>query len=196
MARSSISQPTFGSSKKNDLKHIFIFLWCMMWYLNIWMPIPKPKVSRFGRINTARLWREWEQAEAAEVGLVRGLQFRFERNWGEDRSIDVANELQFKLSATFFQRTVNYRFDWYDHQCNFFAGRWTSYMEFPPHLYLSKPHSRFPCAMVHSGSLAGSYLDLPRACFREPKWIASQVASDPGWNCWNLPMVYLYVIHI
>ena len=90
---------------------------------------------------------------------------------------------------------VNHRYDWYDHQCNFFANRWTSYMEFLPHLYLSKPHSRFPCAVVHSGFLAGSYLDLPHACFPEPKWIASQVASDPGWNCWNLPMVHLYLIH-
>ena len=34
---------------------------------------------------------------------------------------------------------VNHRYDWYDHQCNFFANRWTSYMEFLPHLYLSKP---------------------------------------------------------
>ena len=101
--------------KKNDLKHFFLcffFLWCMMWYLDILMPIPKPKVSRFGQINTARLWREWEQAEAAEVGLVRGLQFRFERNWGEDRSIDVANELQSKLSATFFQRKLQIWLIW------------------------------------------------------------------------------------
>ena len=55
---------------------------------------------------------EREQAEAAEVGLVRGLQFRFERNWGEDRSIDVANELQSKPSATFFQRKLQTRLIW------------------------------------------------------------------------------------
>lgn len=103
-----------GPQKKwfETLFFVFFYLWCMMWYLDILMQIPKPKVSRFGQINTARLWREWEQAEAAEVGLVRGLQFRFERNWGEDRSIDVANELQSKLSATFFQRKLQIWLIW------------------------------------------------------------------------------------
>ena len=55
----------------------------------------KPKVCRFG-IEKARLWRVMREAEPAEVGLVRGVQFRFERNWGEDRSIDFSNELQSK----------------------------------------------------------------------------------------------------
>ena len=84
--------------QKTDLEHT-CFL-CFLAFSVIWDLIfndrfcdSKPKVCRFGRIEKARLWRVMREAAAAEVGLVRGVQFRFERNWGEDRSRDVANEL-------------------------------------------------------------------------------------------------------